>query len=257
MPFDFYISIIAASILFVFLALFILAFVFRYNQQQRAFEEEKREIELAFQAEAARSQMELSEQLLTRISQEVHDNIGASLTLTKMHLGAMDSTNYETKTNRALELLTRAIQDLRQLSKSINGSFMLEMGLEEAINKELSFAHIQGSFETRLTRPEQEIIFDTQTEVILFRSIQECINNAIKHAAASELHVEIINMRPNYTILISDNGKGIQADVIAKGVGFKSLESRMNAINGSFKVDSTIGKGTRVVLNFTYDRKMA
>jgi signal transduction histidine kinase len=89
MTFEFYISIIAATALFIFLALFIVAFVWRYKQQQKYFEAEKVHLELSLQKEATLAQLEMSEQLLMKISQEIHDNIGASLTLAKMQLARL------------------------------------------------------------------------------------------------------------------------------------------------------------------------
>jgi two-component system, NarL family, sensor kinase len=176
------------------------------------------------------------------------------LTLAKMQLTGIDVHSLESKSERARELLTRAIGDLRQLSKSINGSYMLDHGLEEAIRKELCFAAGQDIRRTILDWTDETIQFDAQTEVILFRSIQEAINNAVKHADASELKVTMVSQNREYTITIADDGKGMSEEQIVKSVGFKSLETRMLALKGSFRVDTVIGHGTSIVLNFEYDR---
>jgi signal transduction histidine kinase len=86
--------------------------------------------------------------------------------------------------------------------------------------------------------------------------VQECINNAIKHSSAAQIDVVATNEHPSYVIVIADNGIGMSSEVIAKSVGFKSLETRMGAINGRFIVESNVGHGTRITLNFVYDRKI-
>jgi two-component system, NarL family, sensor kinase len=254
MSIEFYISIITASALFVFLAIFIVSFVWRYNQRQKEFEIEKHNLMLRFQGEATRAKLELQEQTLQKISQEIHDNIGASLTLAKMQLSGIDTGNYSIRSSRALELLSRSIQDLRDISKAINGHYILEQGLEKALMRELVLvqeaAGIKTSFEFQMNRLD----LSAQEELILYRAIQEAINNALKHAQSGSLLVRMMEDSEGYHIEIIDKGQGMDMEQVAKSVGFSSLHSRMEALGGQMIVRTQRGIGTEITFMVPHNR---
>jgi signal transduction histidine kinase len=246
MTFEFYISIIAASGLFVFLALFIVAFVWRYNQQQKYFEAEKVNLELSLQKEATLAQLEMSEQLLMKISQEIHDNIGASLTLAKMQLALMDASTYQLKADRTMEILTRSIEDLRNLSKSINGNYILEQGLEKAIQRELEIINSSGAMLARFVSHADDLRLSNELEIVIFRAIQESMNNALKHSEGTEIEVQIVSTDADWIFKVIDNGRGMHLEQITKSVGLNSLKSRMLATGGRLEIQTELNVGTEV-----------
>jgi signal transduction histidine kinase len=246
MTLDYYITIVAASGLFIFLALFIVSFVGRYNQQQRQFESEKRHLELTFQKEATLAQLEMSEQLLMKISQEIHDNIGASLTLAKMQLALIDASTYQLKANRTIELLTRSIEDLRNLSKSINGSYILDQGLENAIQRELEIIHSSGTMMARFVSQADDLSLSNDLEIVIFRAIQESLNNALKHSQGSEIEVHVVSTPIDWTFKVIDNGKGMRMEQVTKSVGLNSLKARMQAVGGRLEIQTELNGGTVV-----------
>jgi two-component system, NarL family, sensor kinase len=254
MSIEFYISIITASALFVFLAFFIVSFVWRYNQRQKEFEIEKHNLMLRFQGEATRAKLELQEQTLQKISQEIHDNIGASLTLAKMQLSAIDAGSFSIRSSRALELLSRSIQDLRDISKAINGHYILEQGLEKALMRELVLIQEAGVVKTQFVFQIDRLDLNAQEELILYRAIQEAINNSIKHAQSETLAVEMSEDLIGYRVKIIDKGQGMDTSHVAKSVGFGSLQSRMEALGGQMIVKSQKGIGTEIVFVVPHNR---
>jgi two-component system, NarL family, sensor kinase len=243
---EFILAVVVGCILFVLLSLFIVAFVIRYNQKQLEFAAAKKSMELAFQNESNKAQLELSEQLLQKVSQEIHDNIGATLTLAKMQLTTANDSTVGERSKTTIELLTRSIQDLRNLSKSINGTYMLENGLEKAIQRELGFVSLAGVIRTEMVWPEIHIDLSDQLEIVIFRAVQEAINNAVKHANASLIKVEALCLDDRLVFIVSDDGKGMDMDQVEKSVGLNSLKARMMAIGGQFDIESAPDQGTAI-----------
>lgn len=243
---EFYVAIVVGCIMFVLLAMFIVSFIIRFNQKQREFAAEKRSMELAFQNESNKAQLELSEQLLRKVSQEIHDNIGATLTLAKMQLTTSNAATVEARSKTTVELLTRSIQDLRNLSKSVNGTYMLEQGLEKAVERELGFVALTGVIQTEIRWTERPLDLSGELEVVVFRAIQEAINNAVKHAEAKCIQVSAALEHEQWVFTVRDDGKGMSVEGIQKSVGLISLKSRMEAVGGKFSVQSAPGQGTSI-----------
>jgi signal transduction histidine kinase len=90
--------------------------------------------------------------------------------------------------------------------------------------------------------------FDDTTETILYRILQECVNNVLKHAKASRLDISLIRDEANISLTIEDNGSGFDMSDKEKyrGMGLKNLQNRVNFIKGKIEIDSQPGRGTLV-----------
>src|SRR5690606_8232836 len=135
---------IMGTVLFVFMVGFFFAFVFMYRRRQLEFENERLKMEQEFSEELLRTQLELSERVMRNISEEIHDNIGQTLTVAKLSLNSMSDANYKELANNAKELITRSLQDLRNLSKTLNGDYILREGLQNAIAREVDVINTSG-----------------------------------------------------------------------------------------------------------------
>ena len=119
---------------------FIIIMGFQYKQKQIKHIREKEKIQSQFQQTLLQSQLEIQEQTLHNISQEIHDNIGQVLSLTKLNIQTIDIYQPEKaliKINDSRELLTNAIRDLRNLARSMNTAYISEMGLLRSIGYEV------------------------------------------------------------------------------------------------------------------------
>jgi signal transduction histidine kinase len=243
--------IIAGTCFMLLLAGFVLYFVLVFRQKQvRKLKEEETEREKLM----LNSRIEISEITMQNISQELHDNIGQSLTLAKMSLQS-DTNVGEPQIDIARQLITRALQDLRDLSKSLNGNYILDLGLEKAVQHELgmveSSSPIRCEFESRGEFPGMS----EQSEVILFRCIQESLNNVMKHSEATHLWVQFITGSPELQVIVKDNGKGFISAENEKGVGLSSIRQRVELLGGKCHITSLPGKGTTVILNVPFSEK--
>ncbi len=240
-------NIVVASLIAFGLMMFSFIFVFilKYRHRQSQFDVEKKQLKLEQENELIKVELELSEELMKNISQEIHDNIGQSLSLAKLNLHALNGENYKEQSSLTSSLLTRAIADLRNLSKSLSGSYIRDIGLVAAVNREIELLNSAGKIQAELEMKIELIEISEMHEVIIFRCIQETINNCIKHAQASQLKITFDVVNHSLMILAQDNGIGMPETLnTATGIGMKSLEERTKMLGGKFSISATVGGGT-------------
>jgi signal transduction histidine kinase len=208
-------------------------------------------IEAGFQQEILKAQLEIQERTFESISQEIHDNIGQILMVIKLHLNSFDVEVSE-KIATARDLVGKVIKDLRNLSKSINGNNIIELGLLNAIQNELKLLQQSGAMETSFQSLGEPFIWDSKKELILFRIVQEAIHNVIKHANASEVKVMANFENQIFELIVLDNGVGFDLErKNSFGNGLKNMENRCKLIGGIFNVISENQKGTSISIKIT------
>lgn len=251
---DINITIIYLTIGFLLLAGVIIFFIIIYRTRLNRHIKEKIQQQVDFQQELLHTQLEIQEQTLKTISQEIHDNIGQTLSLAKLNLALEDEqqSGGNIKVASSHQLVSKAIQDLRDLSRSLNTDYVAEMGLIRSIEYELEMISKTGVIKTNLQVEGQQRKLDKQKELILFRIVQESLNNIIKHAGADKLSVTANYQLQELLIIINDNGKGVDLTplnenaVAGFGLGIRNMDNRAKLIGAEFSMTSTIGSGTTV-----------
>ena len=151
--YDLLLAFVFVTLIILLLLIFSILLLLKYRRKRNSHRHEKQQLQNVFQQELLRSQLEIQEQTFKNISQEIHDNIGQVLTLAKLNINTMPdcpSKDLQEKINDTRELITKAIQDLRDLSKSLNTDFVTEMGLIKSIEYELNLVKKIGGLETSL-----------------------------------------------------------------------------------------------------------
>jgi two-component system, NarL family, sensor kinase len=240
--------VIIISCLFLLMGLFVLSFFLVYRKNQNARESQIENLNQALLV----TQIEIQEQTLKTISQEIHDNIGQVLSLAKLNLNTFPENTdavIQTKIDATRELVSKAIVDLRDLSRSMHGDKINELGLTEAIAGELKMLQNTGQFGTRLQVTGEAYRLQPQKETILFRMVQEGLNNAIKHSKAKNIEVQVLFNADNFELAVRDDGVGFDPAMLqsaATGIGLKSMQNRAALIGGVFSVFSGMAKGTTI-----------
>lgn len=249
---DILISIVVASVFFILIGSFLLLIVFVFLRRQRKNKEEKEEMRNRFERTLLKTQLEIQEQAFSYISQEIHDNIGQILSLVRLNLNTFDTTvASEEKLNQTDDLLGKAIKDLRDLSHNLQRNRIHDIGIVESIRQLLISIEKTGQYSTSFLASDNFHILDPNTDIILYRMIQEIVNNIIKHAAASMIDIEIKTEANTTIIQISDNGIGFDTTVLQQersGIGLQNIVNRAKTIDASVDVKSEPGKGTIVTL---------
>lgn len=254
-------TIFAGSIIFISLSVIIIKTVTQYKTKQKNFLLEKKQMESDFERVIFQSQLEIQEQTLKNISQEIHDNVGQVLSLAKLNLNLAEvdkPVQTQSRIDNALSQVSKAINDLRDLSKSYNSDNIMSQGLVKAIAAELDMVSRAGQHKTffRVSGPSLQL--EPQKELILFRIVQEALHNIIKHAGANTVNVSVNYSDSCLELLVSDDGKGFDMNPVngngnsATGLGIRNMQNRASLIGATFEMHSKPGKGAIVKIVLPY-----
>lgn len=208
-------------------------------------------LSIKFQNTLLQTQLEIQEQTLQNISQEIHDNTSQLLGLIKLNLATANSSEEKVKQKitDAHELTEQVISSIRQMSHTLDSGFVARIGLPEAIRYQVQLIQKTEEFTTTLNVQGEEQKPDAQKELILFRMVQESLNNIIKHAKATEINVALTYSPEQLMITISDNGAGFeQIPGKSDGIGIQNMHNRAKLIGATLTIESVLDKGTRTTV---------
>jgi len=246
------IIVVAVTVLILFFGFIIILYALAYQKRKNRYAKEKQEMESKFQAAILQTQVEIQEQTLKNVAQEIHDNIGQVLILAKLHLNTFPMIQDEAtsvKVNDTKQLVSKAINDLRDLSRSLHGDKIAEVGLPDSITNELRILQNTGLYQTMLNVSGNKYRMQPQKEMVMFRIVQECINNAIKHATAKNIDISLLYEPTVFRMAVTDNGKGFDPALLQSadtGIGLKNMKDRVDLIGGILHIRSSPGHGTKV-----------
>ena len=250
------IGIVITLIVFLLIGFFILILIAYSNNRKKKFIVEKQTLTQLFTEQLLQSQIEIQEHTFNSISQEIHDNVGQTLSLAKVQLNII---NQEFTGNNLLlidakDSVSKALSDLRDIANSLNSDRIKLLTLTEMTNQELQRIKRIGIMNTTLKVDGLEEPIVDQRKLILFRIIQESLQNILKHSDAKNIILSFNFTNITLQILIKDDGKGFdQASLTQKaGLGLQNIKNRAVLIGGSAFIDSIIDKGTAVKIIIPY-----
>jgi signal transduction histidine kinase len=241
------------------LVVFITLIIYRYQQKQNAYFKNIETLKASHENAMLQSQLEIQEQTLQNISREIHDNIGQKLTLAKLHLNTVSFDDKEktvTQVNDSINIIGEAINDLSDLSHSMSSEIILNNGLIKALEYEESQLKRSGLYKIQFTTTGNQVYLDSSTELVLFRIVQEVLNNIIKHASASTIQMHVHYNEADLSIEINDNGKGFNLAENIKGTGLQNIKKRTALLNGNLQISSNENMGTEIKIKIPlYENK--
>ncbi|HTE27683.1 PAS domain-containing sensor histidine kinase [Flavitalea sp.] len=187
------------------------------------------------------------------IGQELHDNINQLLGASKLYLdiaknGGKDAEIYITKSS---EYTLMAINEIRNLSRSLVTDTIKNMGLKDAINQIVNDTMETNNFVIKCsTSSFVEYGSDSKFQLNIFRIIQEQLNNIIKHAKASLVKVTLSQNKTDILLKVEDNGIGFDTYKASEGIGLNNMMRRAAAYNGKLDLNSHPGKGCTISVKF-------
>jgi len=250
--------IIAISILILILSLVVVIVLINYKTKQQIYIREKEAMRKEFTNQLMKAQLETQEYAFTQLGQELHDNIGQLLSTTKMLLGITERNLSEVPDTlkTAEETLGKAIQDIRALSKSLNQEWLQQFNLLENLNNELERINTVGEVQTEMNTPLTELPLPAESQVMLFRIVQEALQNSIKHAKAKNIQVTLIRKKDDLELFISDDGTGFNTEKNSgNGVGIINMQHRAQLLGGSISWHAADGNGTEVYISIPLTQK--
>ena len=251
---DLEIVLLSTAALFTFVTGFIIYFIFLYRNKQLKNERDQEQLRSAFQQELLKAQLEIQEQTLSEISREIHYNITQVLSFVKLNLALVNTPDEERRTEKiseSRELVSQAISDLRDLSKSLSLEHITRQGLVKTIQAEAARLTKSGMISATVTTEGDIFPLGEQRELVLFRIFQESINNALKHANACNFKIVLQYIPEMFILTLEDNGCGFSlAEALKKdGSGLKNMENRAALIGAVAVISSKPGSGCKIKIS--------
>ena len=231
---------------------FLVSFVVLHRKRRNEHIYEKAQMDSQFKQQLLQSQIEVQELTFQQISKDLHDNVGQLLSTSKMLLGIAE-INLGDKAPDTLHTahatLGDAIQELRNLSKSLDREwiqqFSFHHNLEQLVARINAGKRITVSYEA-ITQPN----LPHDQQIVLFRIVQEAIQNAIRHANPSQVTIRSEEQDGALHISIADNGRGLAQANKPIGMGISNMQYRTNLLGGTIRwTTQPDGSGTVVQLH--------
>jgi signal transduction histidine kinase len=205
-------------------------------------------------AQLASHLQEVSETEKSRLGRELHDELGAILTASKLDLAwiqprlTADQTELGEKLRRALKNLDQGIQIKRRIIEGLRPTTLASFGLVTAARELIELAAERANWKLELDFPETDPDLSEEAEITLFRILQESVTNIAKYAKASRVRVGLLYAPGKVCKLeIEDNGIGFrQTDIRPKAAGLMGMRERLRARGGKLDIESGPGKGTLI-----------
>lgn len=250
--------IIYTTIIILLMTILTVSFLYAYQKKKVKSAAKLIEIKNEYEKLILNAQIEIQKQTFEEISREIHDNIGLSLTLAKLNINTIEIENKD-ETNEKVEkssmLLGKAISDLRALSHSMNSEYIKSNGLINALRSEVERINKTTKLDVKFSILGAPAFFNSSIDLIVFRSIQELLNNILKHANANAITITVDFFNAEIKFCIEDDGSGFKQLSIdyEKGSGLKSVKNRIEQINGKVQINSC-PKGTKILLLIPYKK---
>jgi signal transduction histidine kinase len=183
-----------------------------------------------------------------RIARDLHDGIGQSLLLIKKQMVATHETTEDNQ-----QLITEALEEVRSISHDLHPLQLNQFGLTAAMKDMLSKVEKSSGLFISKELPDIDGLVTEKSEIHIYRTIQEALNNVVKHAQATAVKISCDIGQSEIRITVKDNGIGFENErkiSSAKSLGLRTMSERIASIGGKVIVESALSKGTTITLHF-------
>lgn len=238
--------VIVISLIMIFVYIF-------FSRKKSEFLLDRQKKEAQFEQELSLAIVEMKETTLSYIGQELHDDLGQKMSVAKLMInhGLEDKNGNQKEILIEInEIIGESIRDIRSLSKSFITEQIENLGLIKSIQKEVSRIDRLNLIDIKFEHNVESTKIESKDGLILFRIIQESINNALKHARAKTMYISLQDLPNSVEIILKDDGIGFEIETEKKGSGLLSMQKRAKIINTDFEVKTAAGKGTEIIIKY-------
>ena len=187
-----------------------------------------------------------------KVAGELHDDLGSLMATIKLHFDNAKVSKQDAALQNAQKLLEEAYQKIRSMAHNKHSGVMSDQGLLPAIKKMARTITNTNALKVSVEDFGLGERMENSLELSIFRIVQELVANAIKHAEASNVNIQLTQHDDTLNIIVEDDGKGFdrsQLDQNKLGMGLATIEKRVEHLEGNFTVDSVMGKGTSILID--------
>jgi signal transduction histidine kinase len=144
--------------------------------------------------------------------------------------------------------LDNTIAEMRRVAHNLMPEALLKLGLGEAIQDFCDNINESNLVKMKYTQMGPLKVLDQQTEIVLYRIVQELTNNTLKHAAAKNIFIQLNKHAKGISLSVEDDGKGFDAAeaINKKGAGLQNVQTRVDYLQGTMIIESSAGNGCSV-----------
>lgn len=232
-----------------------------YQNRVKAGQLELNEANREQQIVSMRSMLEGQERERTRIARDLHDGLGNLLSSLKVNIGSLqinfDDNNSKKIYRTASQMIDEACTEVRKIAHEMMPEALKKLGLRKALEDLVLKMDAIHEFNAEFHVHGVEKTFDDNINVMLFRIVQEVLNNIVKYAQAKEVSVQITYSEEWFDLTIEDDGIGFDPNAFEnkKGMGLKSIAFRTDFIGGTYDLNSRPDVGTLVTINIPLNNK--
>lgn len=247
---DFLVIYLVSALVVLLLVAAILVYAFFHQKKLVQLRVQLHEEELRRRQAIFDALQEGQEQERSRLSQELHDGIGAKLSGLKMTLEYLKSNATENVAllSKVYAEVADTLEEMREISHNLQPYFF-NRSIEQLLQNQMEQLNTSGDCRYVLEAGPSEVQPGPTVKLHVYRIVAELLNNIHKHARASQASVQINTEQDKMEIVVEDNGVGLyNAQSNAQGIGLKNINHRINICKGHINIDSS-GSGTTVIIS--------
>ena len=248
--------LIGSTIIILMLIGLVVTSLFINQKRKYRHLHEKLEMKNNFKQELLQSQLEIQSQSFETISRELHDNVGTLISIAMVHVKSLSESAGDGEVYKLSEtnnLLNEALDSLRDISKSINPENINRLGWHQSLLDELNRIRKTNLFAVHYSSTGTPFSIELTKQVIIFRILQETLNNIVRHSGGSNIYIHTAFSNPEVIIKIMDDGKGFDVAWMkssAEGSGIKNMLARAEMLPALFDISSSKEEGTAITIAY-------
>jgi two-component system, NarL family, sensor kinase len=225
------------------------------KQKEINYQQQLQEAEQKQQIQISRALLQGEEKERKRLAGDLHDGLGGMLAGVKMNLSRLALNNISQNSamdlTKVIDQLDNSVSELRRIARNMMPESLLQLGLEPSLSdlcQSLNNAALKVEFQSFGISKD----LPSETQVTIYRIVQELLNNTTKHAQASNVLVQCSQNENLFFITVEDNGRGFitTQSSMNKGIGLTNITNRVDFLNGKLEINSQPGEGTTVNIEF-------
>ena len=198
-----------------------------------------------------------------QIALNLHDDLGQKLTAINLDIAwlkrriGVQSQPVREKFEDMNMMIKDTIESIKETSAFLRPAILFDLGLVPAIKSQLSKFEKHTGIKCHLNYAPDEIVFDNQLSIILYRILQESLTNVARHSAAKTVEVNLRNLNKKVEMLITDDGIGIETSKVnsLKSMGIAGIKERVKSVLGKMTIISEKGKGTKIKISIPLQKE--
>ncbi|MEJ2593666.1 MAG: sensor histidine kinase [bacterium] len=247
--------LITLLLILVILLGLLLYFRMRARKNRIITEQKIRQLENERKLMRAQAVMVGQENERKRIAHDLHDGIGvllstASVQFSRIKMDPETAPLFE----KATQLITEASGEIRKISRNMMPGVLSKLGLYDALEDLFETVNGMDELQVHLKLDDHRERLPENTEIMLYRIVQELVNNTVKHAKASEITFELSREGDKIQMIYADNGTGFDPEdkMEDKGLGLAGIRSRTDLLGGTMKINAEKGNGTHYTFQIPF-----